>query len=457
MRWMWLVLLILGFSARADAQPNAPTTVQLPTFGISINAHGVLRNATFAGAAPQLGRQRRAALAAAEAGDHFTASDCRKVSLGRLEKAILRQQDNGQTCDETMLHLAGLQRVEYVFIYPDLQDVVVAGPAGGWVRDPAGRVVDVDTGKPVILLEDLLVALRIFQAAAERPPGAAPWIGCSIDLTPEGIERFVAFRRTIPSQVNMAVRDAVATQIATGSVASLGKATVSIFGISGDTHMANVLVEADYRMKLIGLGLEPPPVRMATFINQMRRPPKQMQRWWFTPDVHRLVATPDDLAIQFVGAGVKLSTERFAVDGQGQIQRKATASSAAARRYAESFTKKYDEIAKASSIYWQLRNMVDLLVAAAWLNQVDAAQHLQGAPLSLIDDAIINIHVWPVPRQAECVSNAIWKGNVLLAPVGGGVSIHAADALYPANVRRDVKFEDVREASKPQDENWWWD
>ena len=40
-----------------------------------------------------------------------------------------------------MRYLAGLLRVRYVFYYPDSKDIVLAGPAEGWVADPAGRIV----------------------------------------------------------------------------------------------------------------------------------------------------------------------------------------------------------------------------------------------------------------------------------------------------------------------------
>jgi len=53
------------------------------------------------------------------------------------------------------------------------------------------------------------------------------------------------------------------------------------------THFAAVLVEADYRMKLIGIGLERPPVRLVSYVD--RASPSQISRnalvrWFFTPD-----------------------------------------------------------------------------------------------------------------------------------------------------------------------------
>ena len=70
-----------------------------------------------------------------------------------------------------------------MFLYPDSGDIVIAGPAEGWFRDISGPVVGLTSGKPVLELQDLIVALRAY------PPGQHqdPLIGCSIDPTPEGL------------------------------------------------------------------------------------------------------------------------------------------------------------------------------------------------------------------------------------------------------------------------------
>ena len=47
-----------------------------------------------------------------------------------------------------MRYLAGLTRLEYVFYYPETQDIEIAGPAEGWVVDASGRVVGMESGLP---------------------------------------------------------------------------------------------------------------------------------------------------------------------------------------------------------------------------------------------------------------------------------------------------------------------
>ena len=106
----------------------------------------------------------------------------RKISLRALEAACQHflTENSGKLPDE-IKYLGGLQRIQYVFVYPEQNDIVLAGPAEGWKIDEAGNVVGVTTGRPVLQLDDLLVALRTVSSARQ---GA---ISCSINPTAEGM------------------------------------------------------------------------------------------------------------------------------------------------------------------------------------------------------------------------------------------------------------------------------
>ena len=179
----------------------------------------------------------------------------RKISLNRLEQAIL---DHQSTLTDEMRYLAGLLRVRYVFYYPDSKDIVLAGPAEGWVPDAGGRIVGITSGRPVVQLQDIVVALRAFPSSGN----ATPLIGCSIDSTPEGqvaMKNFLRGNRPDPNNIEPFVeslRNALGYQI------------VSVYGVAPSTHFAQVMVEADYRMKLIGIGLERPPVKLVSYVDR---------------------------------------------------------------------------------------------------------------------------------------------------------------------------------------------
>ena len=150
--------------------------------GVAIDAQGVI-------SAPQVTALRTLQAARQKAlrqvpGALGQATEFRKVSLRRLEQALQDAaiRDMAALPDEVK-YLAGLQRVEYVFVFPEEHDIVVAGPAEGWQIDALGNVVGQTTGRPVVLLDDLLVAMRVARTSAQTG------ISCSIDPTPEGVLR----------------------------------------------------------------------------------------------------------------------------------------------------------------------------------------------------------------------------------------------------------------------------
>ena len=389
-----VAFLFLGASSPlVHAQPA--TTIQLPVFGIAIDADGVIEVKEFADVDGSIRAKRLAAAKGAVPGSVAAVSPLRKVALSRLEKAIAARQAAGQPLEDAMIHLAGLSRVQFVFLYPDSQEVVIAGPAEGWVADASGRAIGIATGQPPMRLEDLAVALRAYA------PGSAnkPFVGCTIDPRQEGLARMAAFQKTVPATVPQAQREAIAARIAIGSRQALGSADVRVFGIAPETHLAQVLVEADYRMKRIGIGLEPPPVKMVTFLGALGSVRQlSLQRWWFQPDYDALRATDDGLAVEFVGPGVQLLGEDKAIGPDGKLLNSAAAPNPASELFTTSFTRKYPEIAAASPVYSQLRQGVDLLVAAAWLRKHDAYGRVNWKPRLLLDEATLPTKTAAVPK-----------------------------------------------------------
>jgi len=245
---------------------------------------------------------------------------------------------------------------------------------------------------------------------------------------------------------------------------SLGNQVITIGGVPADTHFAQVLVEADYRMKLIGIGLEKPPVKMASYVDRVnpaavRR--NALQRWYFVPNYQAVRTSEDALAMQMVGDGVQLVGEDEVV---GQDGRRAAAgrSSRASSQFTKAFTEKYPEIARRTPVYAQLRNCIDLLVAAAYIQQHGFYDQVQWDLGALGDEARYAVQTVPAPQRVASAVNAIWKGRTLMTPIGGGVQIHAARALESENLLSDEegKLATAHAAldlkSIPADQ-WWWD
>lgn len=441
---LMLAMVAIVFSASSELWAQA-------TAGVAVDAQGVLHKKTFADPGGQLLQERIAAAKASLDPELIPFSALRKISLTRLEKAI--EANNGAVTDE-MRNLAGLLRVRYVFCYPESGDIVIAGPAEGWATNPAGRVVGMTSRRPVVLLQDLVVALRAFPADSE----GTSLIGCSIDPTAEGLAAMQRFLRSIGS--NATPGD---TQyIVSGLQNSLGLQTVTVHGISPKTHFAQVLVEADYRMKLIGIGLEKPPVRLASYVE--RANPSQvsrnaMQRWFFTPDYECVRASEDGLAMELVGDGVKLVGENEVVVSGGQ-RRAAGRTDRASAAFVRGFTKKYSELAEHSPVYAQLRNLIDLTIAAAYIQQEDFHAKA-GWQMELFgNEASFAVETYNVPEKVGTAVNAVWKGRRLMTPVGGGVTIHASEALASENLLDDEKQQVAKLHKQTGVElpegQWWW-
>ena len=354
-----------------------------------------------------------------------------------------------------MKYLVGLLRIRYVFFYPESKDIVIAGPAEGWMTDPAGRVVGLTTGRPVLQLQDLVTALRAF------PPGkkATAEIGCSIDPTPEGLSHMQQFLRSIGSS---ATPDQ--TQfIVNGLRNTLGLQVVTVNGVSAATHFAQVLVEADYRMKLIGIGLEQPPVRLVSFVervNPARVSRNALFRFYFVPDYNCVRVSGDKMAMELVGNGVKLVGADELVTAGGQRQGNAV-SGRASQAFTTSFTKNYATLASRSPVYAELRNLIDLAVAAAYIQQQDFCRKADWKMETFGDEQQFPVQTYNVPKHVASTVAALWRGNHLMTPIGGGVQIQPLMAVTPENVLPDEEGEvaKLRDRLKvtPPDGKWWWD
>jgi hypothetical protein len=428
------------------------------TSGVAVDADGVLRRKTQLDPTGELSRQRAAEALTKLDRDVARKSPLRKVSLTRLERLIAARLAEGGAVDEAMKHLAGITRLEYVFCYPESGDIVVAGPAEAWGEAPSGRMQGIETGHPVLELQDLIVALRAF------PPGAdkkKPFIYCSIDPTDEGLSRMHQFLHELGATIGNPSQEQF---IVEGLRERLGMQVITVGGISPKTHFAQVMVEADYRMKLIGIGLEQPAVRLDSYVeraNPAAIARNALQRWFFVPDYQCVRVSDDSLAMKLEGEGVKLVGENEVVGKDGS-RRRATKGNRASDAFVNAFTKVYPKLAERTPVYAQLRNCIDLAVAAAFIQNQDYYGLVNWTPSVFNDESAYSVETLNAPQQVESAVNAIWKGNRLVTPIGGGVQMRPTEAVASTNLLDDEKAE-VKEAraandlSKLAPDQWWWD
>ena len=424
--------------------------------GIAVDADGVLKMFQVTDRNGALTRQKMEAARKIHDANVWKSSELRKISLNRLEAALRDRLAAGEKPTDEMKNLVGLTRVKYVFFYPETNDIVIAGPAEPWADDLTGRVRGIETGRPVVLLEDLVVALRAFGPNTRN----ASVITCSIDPTREGLANMQEFLRRV-GRVNPNLSE---QGIVRGLKDSLGLQTISITGVSANTHFAQVLVEADYRMKLIGIGMERPRTKIPSYAeiaNPRAISQNALQRWYFVPNYECVRMSEDRNAMELVGEGVKLIGENEFVAGDG-TRVDAKTDNLAAKKYVETFTAKYPELAAELPVYAQLRNLIDIAVAAAFIHQQDLFGKAGWTMTTLGDEAKFPVETVNAPKRVESAVTSYRKGNTLVTPIGGGVQMDPRKALVSANVLKDEQgtvkqAHEKTKAPKLADGQWWWD
>jgi hypothetical protein len=316
-------------------------------------------------------------------------------------------------------------------------------------------VCGIDSGRPALQLQDLIVALRAFAPGKRNPPVLL----CSIDPTPEGLARVQQFLRSLGGQITPGDEQMVVDGLRT----SLGMQNIRIGGVAPNTHYAQVLLECDYRMKLIGIGLERPPVRMVSYVDAAKPngARNNLQRWYFIPDYKCVRVAADSLGLELTGDTVKLVSEDQIVGGDGN--RAVTGkSNKASDMFTKTFTQKYAELAARVPVFAEMRNVIDLAIAAAFIHQQDFYTKADWQAATFNDERSLAVETYTTPLQVETVCTAVWKGGHLMTPVGGGVTIHPNQAIDSKNTLpdEDGKISELRESVNLRDlpaDRWWWD
>lgn len=419
--------------------------------GIRIDAQGVVSLTDVSEGVTGLDRKRRDALAKKHLSQDLTQpAAIRMVSLVQLEKqleAILSQE---AAIPDELFYLAGLQRIDYLFVFPEEHDLVIAGPAEGFVPDSVGRMIGVESTRPTLRLDDLIIALRSVPKSKQ--------IGCSIDPVASRIAELQKFiRQGVPAtQQEVEDRFNQMDEI-------LGLQDVRIDGVPNDSHFAIMLVEADYRMKRIALGLENPAVKgLKSHLAMLGNGANVMQRWWFVPFYDAIHRSENGLSFQFVGQRAQLLAEDEVTDAQGHRTSAATTHKST-HAFAKQFTQKFAQLADKSPVFGELQNLIDWVVVVSLLQQQGLPEQIGWKPSLLMDPDRLKYPTFETPKQVPSLVSYKRTGNLVVGLVGGGVTIRTEPplALVNAPERTATQLETVRTASQNMTPSsahrWWWD
>ncbi|MFT7631249.1 MAG: hypothetical protein ACI87E_002286 [Mariniblastus sp.] len=391
-------------------------------------------------------------------------SAIRKVSLTRLEKAAQILAAQGKPVDAAMSNLAGIYEVKYLMMYPETGDIVLAGPAGPWQLNEENRPVNIATGKPVLQLDDLVVCLR----NAWENDGK---FGCSI--TPRKAQ--LASTKQFLANTKLTGK-----RWAEGIRLALGQQDVEVFGIDADTHAARVLVEADYRMKLVGMGLEATIPEVPSYLDRIKLtpdgnvPPMDVVRWWFTLNYDDIVADAARSTFTFNGTGVKVLSETEFIDDQGERVHTGT-SHGPTKSFARDFTNHFDAMADEYPVYRQLKNVFDMALVASLIRNQDLSSKTQwnrtffGSAQSDSDgrlvyqvrrdrvatqvDSVLNDKILKIRKSSSTIKHHI-------VGVSGGISFNVSEILekgIQADVDGGLAEESLKAKPDAEELTWWWD
>ncbi len=411
--------------------------VQRSVGGVAVDVDGVVSAPTVEDER-QLAQARETALAEVPA-DLNVFTELRGVSLRQLEATIAKCRAEGKPIPEEVQFLAGLQRVEYVLVYPEKNDVVLAGPAEGWRMDALGNVVGATTGRPVILLDDLIVAMRTSGSSRLEA------ISCSIDPTPEGMQRLQKVHSRLRTMGDPQSTISLLEE-------ALGPQVVSVTGVPSSSHFARTMVAADFRMKRLAMNFQEAPMdNMPSYLHLVSGSKSSMTpRWWLAANYEPLARDAAGLTWQLRGQGVRCITEEDYFDASGQKLNSGKASRAA-QRWADTLTERYSELAEHDSAFGQLRNVMDLAVVAAL---IEKEQLLVTAGLDLpqlLDET--PIAEYATPRQVATKATFIKRRGRYTISASGGVQMlpwHIADRTEEVE-----GVSDVRSEVSPDSQRWW--
>lgn len=407
--------------------------------GVSISVDGVLSMAP-TGDAKKLREEMIKSIKEAS-GELKGSTELRMVSLKGLDAAIAEAVADGKPLSEEIRFLAGLQRVQFVFVYPEHNDIVIAGPAEGWHVGPQGTVVGVTTGLPVVQLEDLIVAFRSVEEA--RRGG----ITCSIDPTQEGMQEYTKVESTL---------NAFSPAAVSALEKAMGMQSITVTGVASNTNFARVLVAADYRMKRLAMEFDKAPVPgIPSYLSMVKsgKINNAMPRWWLACNYEPVSRTEDHLGFELKGVGVKAMTADDHINNDGSVTRTGKASPQA-QRWAEKLTEKYGALAAKDPVFGELRNAMDLCVIAALIRK-EGLMEKAGCELPTLTMTEMKLESGDAPKvvPTKCAVTGSGRGMVVLA--SGGVEINSWQVADKTEVKAEVAS--TREQASPKASNsWWW-
>jgi len=413
--------------ACAAASPQQVT----PLLGVYIDAEGVLRST---GKPDERLAALRAKAAKLPKDDKLV-----YVSLPRVFAEARKLQEKGEPIPPEVRYLGGMVRLRYVFVYPDEKDLVIAGPAEPFDVDVPYRPLGRYTGRPVLQLDDLVTALR-----GVGPGGTAGALGCTLEVTQEIFDRIQKKTKEVGPKAPTIGNRRASELIAEAG----GPQPVKYIGLAPDNRFAAVCIEADYLLKMFGLGLIDSPTPKVKSYMALSTSAHKPHRFAFECAYDAMGVSPDGLAFELRGASLKVVTSLYSVEKQdvkeGEI-------SQAAKIYTRDFSRHFEEVSRHIPAFADLANLSDLAVLSALVAR-DSLHMKTGWDLAwVIDRTGFKIQSVTAPKSAQTLCSYRQSSQETVFVAGGVLLSPASWVQERAN---DEKGELKGQSQRPGLEGW---
>jgi hypothetical protein len=387
------------------------------------------------------------------------ASSLRLVSLIRLEKEVAKRLAEGRDVPESMQHLAGLSQIRYVFVYPDQHEVVIGGPAEGWRYNENGIAVGRESGRATLFLDDFVTVLRTF---APHGPG---YFNCQIVPREEGLRRIKQFVEE--SNARGPIDSAAVKNWTNQLQQQLGLQDVEINGIPDDSRIAAVIFEADYRLKMIGIGKLsggtgiPSIFELLPKTDEVKSQQMEALRWWLSMKYDAVMHSADRNVFEIDGSAVLCQSENEKISKSGQ--RIHTGKSEAANRlFAANFTSHYAELAAHDPVFADLQNIFDLSLVAALLADNRIPDRLGWDLGAFASEGANHTAHFQSPKSIMSVVNhRVYNGKDIVVQVAGGIDGQIRNVLNDPHIFREsaklASAQSKGRAPELPEGRWWWD
>lgn len=410
--------------------------------GVRVDAKGVLKRVERRDATGSLAAMVLAARKAAMNGDVARSSELRMVSLTRLEREVAARLARGERVPEEMKQLAGVSSVQYVFVDADSKEIIVAGPA---------------KADGLLRLDDLVTVLRTYEGRGKQ------MFGCSIDPRAEGLAAVKSFVEE--SHAKGPLGPGQSKRFAQQIGDTLGRQDITTYGVPADSRVARVIVEADYLMKLIGVGKVEGGKNVPSYFDLLAKQSNLTNggldalRWWMTLNTSAVLHNDTRTAFELKGTSVRcLSENQFITSTGGRTS--TGKAEPINRQFAENFTNNYAELAAAHPVFADLKGVFELAMVAALIQHdgLDVAAAWDRGVFA--SSGSFRTGQYAVPKEVDSVVNhRVLGGKDVIVQVAGGVRADVLEVVANPAIRQESKApaEVAAKASQLPEGRWWWD